>query len=181
MSLPRLNRSLTSLYLNIIDRIFCFAKSGAAIGVAPDASAQSYEHFLRGHIVAHPYWRRGHLKLAQLSMDNKQIETAYASALAVLELTNDKGADAWPAKVVLSECYLKRGMFQKAKDSLDALLRINSSDIKAKESLAAAELGLENFNAAKKILESIPDAKRSAAGTEALSYIKRREAGTLYN
>ncbi|MBN8549691.1 MAG: hypothetical protein J0M12_10280 [Deltaproteobacteria bacterium] len=141
---------------------------------ASEARAISHEKnsYLRSRLRETPYWKRGHLLLGELSLQEDDVATAYACAKAV-GILSAEGASS-EADTLLGRCYLKRGAFVEATAFLEkgALARPNDSALQ--EDVAACYIGRGEFKKAAQILSVIPQQRLSVPGHAALLYSKKK-------
>lgn len=123
-----------------------------------------------------PYWKRGHLTLARLSLQLDEVATAYASAQAALKL-NLSGRSSYEAHLVLGRACLRRGEWSRAIHILERLGASSPPDAAVTEDLAAAYLGAGSYARAAEILSHLPRAQLSAEGLAALSFARARSEG----
>lgn len=146
----------------------------------PAAKDDLRETFFQTLLRRRPYAAFAHLAWGRHRLEFNDTQAAYASALAVLEIAAGEKRFWYEANHLLSECLLKTGQFERAKEKLLELISLLPDKMSLKEDLAAAELGLENFSEARRILESIGEDRLSASGHEVLKYLRRLERGDLY-
>ncbi len=123
-----------------------------------------------------PYWSRGHLLLAQLSIKLHDIASAYASAQAVLVL--ERGGTSWhQAHGILGECYLAKSDSRRAISSIETALGGDLGEnekLAFKENLAAAYLLDENHGKVLELINAIPVDKLSASGVALLRFVREK-------
>jgi len=128
---------------------------------------------IRRELRKNPTWIRGHLELAELSLQLNDVATAYASAHAVLQLASS-GKNFGQAKYVLARAFLRRA---DAAQALPLFLEANAylgENLLFKEDLAACYMANEDFAGAYSILSGLPDDKLSSASKAALQFVKSK-------
>lgn len=103
----------------------------------------------------YPYWARGHLLYAEYCLEVDKISESYASAQAVLEVSNNSKLRS-KAKWLLGKNYLKVLNFAKARNCLESLKAIFKSNPVFTEDLLAVYFGLELWQLAKDLLSDFP-------------------------
>ncbi len=126
---------------------------------------------LRSLLKRFPFWIEGRYHLAESSLTENDIATAYCEAQALQILSPRKPRDKGRALSVLGRCYLRRG------DSVSALTFLNEAQLllphsyPLQEEIAAA-LTLNGDKAkALQILKEIPEEKITAEGKAALRWL----------
>lgn len=117
-----------------------------------------------------PYWRRGHLRLGLLSLAARDVQTAYASAQAVLQLKPGRSG-VLEARRLMARCFLGLGEGARAVQELEALLDCEPAarqKFGVIEDLAAACLLNGDKARARELLSSLPPEHISPAAKAAL-------------
>ena len=122
-----------------------------------------------------PSWSSGHQRLALESLSINQIDSAFISAQAVLQLEG-RGRAVRVARTVLARCYLKRGAPAEARKLINALLADDSMAWDLREDLAAICIQEGEFASAVSELEQIPQDQLSAEGHAALQFARSKAA-----
>lgn len=143
---------------------------------APPRGGEFHEQ-LRGYLRQCPWWRHGHILLAQASLQRNDVASAYASAQAALKLPCGKAAFR-DAQIVVARCAIARGLHQRARDILTDLRARFGGDPNINEELAAALLGLGLEDQALAMLQEIEDDQRSAEAQSMLAYLSRSKGSS---
>lgn len=154
-------------------------EAGALAALNPELAAgfaererKSKIELLRGILQKVPFWLPGHLQLAELSLLQRDIATAYASSQAVLVLQPKDLERDW-AHLHLGRCYLQRGQLEAALEQFCAISPSGEVGIVACEERAAALLALGRTKDAADCLEAIPLGQRSHSAEAALQYARK--------
>jgi hypothetical protein len=131
--------------------------------------AQSVRSFLRRF----PYWRRGHIILAEISLLLNDVTTAYASAHAVMALSTP--ATRYQGQLLLGQCHLRRNDPAGALHYFATLQEADIATTKERdiflEEKAAAHMALGDKEAARTLLAHIPAERRSPQAEAAWGYV----------
>lgn len=136
-------------------------------------SRVSTSELLRRLLRQIPYWRRGHLLLGELAIQDDDIATAYAEALAAQALSGARGK-CERSEILLARCYLKRSAFEEARRPLEELVARLPNRWDIREDLGACYIGLQLWAEADTALRAIPEQARSAPAQAALRYSQRK-------
>jgi tetratricopeptide (TPR) repeat protein len=120
-----------------------------------------------------PYWKRGHLLLGELAIQDDDIATAYAEALAAQALSGSRSM-CERSELLRARCYLKRSGFEEARKPLEDLVARLPSRWDIREDLGACYIGLQLWAEAEAALKVIPVQTRSAPAQAALLYAQRK-------
>jgi tetratricopeptide (TPR) repeat protein len=132
--------------------------------------------WIRKQLRSFPYWLRGHLSLADLSLRSNDIQTAYLSSYAVLTINSHDIR----ALYYLGKCYLRKNCYEKAVHLFESALKQNAVNEQAslkyliQEELAASYIPLERFQEAKDLLKCIPEKYRNHSIQSSLSYLEMK-------
>jgi len=129
--------------------------------------AAHIKNILRGD----PSWASGHLKLAEVAEVLGDLPLIYGSTHAVEILSKDS-VELQRAKHLRARCYLKRGLFSRARTILEEILAggADRSPVII-EDLAATYFGDGDKASTKKLLDEIPPDKRSAEVLAMVNYL----------
>lgn len=131
-----------------------------------------------------PYWPKGHIIFAQISLASEDIAAAYAAAQAGILLSAQSPKLKRAGEIVLAQCYLRRGAPGKAREILEGIGDELSKSPDLVEDLAAANMALGDFQRAITTFKSIKTELLSAQAQAALNYceqkVKAPEAGQVY-
>lgn len=126
---------------------------------------------LRSLITRFPYWIEGRYQLAEASLAENDIATAYCEGQALQSLSPHKARDKGRALFVLGRCYLRRG------DSGTALVMLNEAaqllplNYTLREEISAALVLEGDKTKALSILKGIPEGDMTAEGKAALRWL----------
>lgn len=121
-----------------------------------------------------PWWRKGHLYLADEALRARDTALAYASGQAALVLSKREG-DRVAATLVVARALLASRSPDRALALLEPLRAAHPERADVTEELAACFLGKGDFPTARSLLESLPKAGRSATAEAALAYLRTKE------
>ena len=155
--------SLDTFQRSDVDRQFLIQSSALA----------ERQRWLREQLRRFPFWARGHLELGSAALQDDDVATAYASAVAALKLAPG-GHGAVRASAVLGRAYLRRGEGERAVEMFERCVPHAPGDVGLREDLAAAYLLVGNAVAALEALEAIPLERRSAEALAALAYARKQ-------
>lgn len=149
--------------------------SKEAVSAAARDNHEERASKLRSFLRRFPYWRRGHVLLADTSLLLDDIATAYASAQVVLILSSP--ATRHQALLRLGQCHLRRG---DTSGALRYFAELNTENFSLSaerdvflEEHAAAYMALGDKEQARGLLAAIPDERRSPQAHAAWSYLTR--------
>jgi hypothetical protein len=129
---------------------------------------------LRSLLRRFPYWIEGHLAYAEDALARDSIADAYASANAVLYLSESTCPHRATAEFVLGRCFLRRGDWRSAVEYLARAHTNLPNNYSISEELAAAHILGGDYLAANTLLELIPTNRISAAGKAAHSFVRSK-------
>jgi hypothetical protein len=132
---------------------------------------------LRSLLRRFPYWIKGHLEYAEDALERDSIADAYASANAVLYLSESDHLHQAAAHFVLGRCFLRRGDWRSAVSYLSRAHTELTQKHEISEELAAAYVLGGDYQAASPLLEAIPANHISAAGKAARSFVRAKTRG----
>ena len=174
--MPSLWRSLTAASQELRFRWLCFLHSeeqgGGGLGAAngPTWRIPRLMVFLR----ATPWWRMGHVRLAEDALLQRDLPLAFASGQAALVLSRTAGQRVGAALLV-ARALLAGGSPVRARAVLEPLRVQHPERFDLIEELAACFLAEGDFAAARTMLEGIPQSSRSASSGAALTYLRNKE------
>jgi len=129
---------------------------------------------LRAILRRYPFWVAGHLDLAQLSLVEGDVATAYASAQAARALCDESSRRGAEALHILGQCFLARGEHASALSFFQRAKPLLAGTPKFSEDMAAALMLAGSYREAALLLEAIPETSLSAQGKAALEYSRGR-------
>ena len=141
--------------------------------IAPDgASAEQKEAAIRGLLRRYPFWRDGHLSLANIALQRDDVPLAYSSAISARILSADHRQHLRQALFLLGRCFLKRSDWQTSLNYFKEAETLGLNSTALKEDTAAAYILGGKYAEATKLLEEIPAADISPEGKAALSFVR---------
>lgn len=167
---------LVAILLNIALRVHRFYRKEAEVRTRPFGEAHidtisSTEHdWITARLRSYPYWRSGHYRLAHLALEVRDMNLAYASALAVRKLSSSPRSLAESALLESHVC--NRSMhYVKAREVLGAVPeRLRGSRHYAE--LFAAHVGLMDWKGALLDFEKIPASDRTPELLSAADFVR---------
>jgi thioredoxin-like negative regulator of GroEL len=132
---------------------------------------------LRSLLRRFPYWIKGHLEYAEDALERDCVADAYASANAVLHLSESDRPHQTAAHFALGRCFLRRGDWRSAVEHLSRAHAEMPTNHAISEELAAAYVLGGDYQAASRLLEAIPANHISAAGKAARSFVRAKVRG----
>ena len=134
--------------------------------------------WLQRHLRRTPYWLQGHCQLAELALQGRMKELAYASAIAAQKLARSEVAVA-KGDYLLSRCFLASGSYNEAQAILESLIARYPMCWRYREDLGASYMGSARFEEAHQCLQAIPVEKRSAPAVSALDYLEQQSSSEI--
>lgn len=130
---------------------------------------------LRSLLVRFPYWRDGHLHLAQVSLQEKDLATAYASTQCFRALVSGRSSAKLESqgRHLLGRCFLAAGDPAQALDHLRMAKLLSPLSGPIAEDEAAALMALGRNSEAAQTLADIPPDNLSFSGSIALGHLKK--------
>lgn len=142
------------------------------------ASEQDAHAWLHANLQKTPYWVRGHKEYALTSLRMDKVAEAYASALAVLELSRHKPTN-YLANFIIGLCCLRRGAFDRAISTFQLLIEENPKDWNVHEQLAAAYYGKgDSIKETLNCLSRVPEEYLSNESKILKNYLEHNKDGS---
>ena len=129
--------------------------------------------WLRTKLRKYPKWINGHIRLSAQALALRDLETAYASAQAVIALQGPNRSIA--AQRLVAKCFLGRHQPQQAIAILRPVVEKHPNQPDLLEDLAAAYIALGDKAMARPLLERIPSQQRSPEVIAAISWCQNPE------
>lgn len=142
--------------------------SGEPANLISEAYLKAESEWLKRKLRKFPFWSFGHIRLGEVSLDLKDLSSAYASANAAILLGSEHRG-----KKLLGTCYLRAREGAKAVRVLTEVCDRWPLQISVLEDLGAALMLEGDFIKAKEILEQIPETKRSTSVNAALIRVRK--------
>ena len=131
---------------------------------------------LRALLQRFPFWARGRALLAELSLRNNDVATAYAEAQALRTLARRGSNHEATALLFLGKCFLQRGDATSALSLLSKAHELSPHDHRIQEDRSAAFALLGDRAQALAILQTIPASHLSAESKAAMQWLAGRDA-----
>lgn len=141
--------------------------------LAQRSKRREESEWLRTKLRRFPLWYSGHLELGLISLELDEINVAYPSSLAALELARSN-TETQQAKEILARCFMRRGANEKAVELFEELYKGNSSSLSIAEDLAASYISVSRFSEAESVLAKIPDGNLTMSTKTALHYVRQK-------
>ena len=131
---------------------------------------------LRALLQRFPFWARGRALLAELSLRNNDVATAYAEAQALRIIARRGSNNEATALLLLGRCFLQRGDATSALSFLNKAHELRPTDHRIQEERSAAFALLGDRAQALAILQKIPASHLSAESKAAMQWLAGRDA-----
>lgn len=131
---------------------------------------------LRALLRRFPFWARGRVLLAEVSLRNNHVATAYAEAQALRILARRGSHHEATALLLLGRCFLQRGDATSALALLNEAHALRPNDHRIQEERSAAYALLGDRSQALAILLTIPVSHLSAESKAAMQWLEGGEA-----
>lgn len=155
---------------------------GGAVRTDEESSRQQQKHaeakeqWLRSALRRVPFWQHGHIHLALHALENRDIPTAYASAMAARELGTSRHARG-EALRVLGKCFLQRSAADEALGYFnEAFSLLGHTRFDIIEDQAACYIALGDPARASQVLQQIPQQRLSQAGHAVLKFAEGKKS-----
>jgi thioredoxin-like negative regulator of GroEL len=146
---------LKNYIINIVSNLWWWSVSNSL------PFANSSLQLIKSRLRNKPTWINGHKLIAEGSLANRDLETAFITSVALKKL----GQTIF-SELVLGKILVRRGEFRQAINCLDPLITDKKTNkkylIEIKEELIAAYIALDQKKQAKEIFDSIPLAKQTS-------------------
>ncbi|HMO01824.1 MAG TPA: tetratricopeptide repeat protein [Oligoflexia bacterium] len=147
-------RDLQNTWLNIKTEIVRWSLKRAS-----DDWLEAFAYYVRSQLIKKPFWFRGHLFFARYGREKKDLQFAYASALALERLART-AHQRFLAKLELANTHLACGNFEQALSIFRSIFERKRANFEVLCGQALALFGLTKYKEARETLELIPKEKR---------------------